>query len=525
MEMVNSGGLTLTNVILNNEYAVACQPYEYFFFRVPQGEYRNLEAVELELAVDSGEAVLVLNEYMPNEPVRVRGSGTVRFESCQCEAGENVLAFKGQVRVQNIRLVTRENGASAETANGSDPASDPVSAAGAYLLNSRISAPERSSFAGSCYAIYDYTNRCHRMPCWLWSDAPVVYALLRLWENVGSCDSGGALRYKELACSIGEVMLSHQITDPADEVCGALTSRYRYYGKTDRSFHRLMGLNDTSYSVKWALLPLYEATGDLRYLEAARMALDWVQKNSRALDFLPSHYYYENRVWEERAFVDTGFCAEGFEQYMRIAGDRDYRKTMDFIMKRFIRQFKLDSGYYGQNFYPGSGVDDRLFTRGHAWVLEGLLACCRSLEDSLYRKEAEELCEKLAGVQNEDGSWNYLLGYNRPDRRIMDGSGICEKATAILAYLFLEYDRLFCDERIKMAGLRALAWCEANMETEPGPGFGGIAAESLSSGITGLPFLKVATGYANAYYVIARGMVEPRVPLEKPHSGKEKGAT
>ena len=63
------------------------------------------------------------------------------------------------------------------------------------------------------------------------------------------------------------------------------------------------------------------------------------------------------------------------------------------------------------------------------------------------------------------------------------------------------------------------------METEPGPGFGGIAAESLSSGITGLPFLKVATGYANAYYVIARGMVEPRVPLEKPHSGKEKGAT
>ena len=60
MEMVNSGGLTLTNVILNNEYAVACQPYEYFFFRVPQGEYRNLEAVELELAVDSGEAVLCL---------------------------------------------------------------------------------------------------------------------------------------------------------------------------------------------------------------------------------------------------------------------------------------------------------------------------------------------------------------------------------------------------------------------------------------------------------------------------------
>ena len=104
----------------------------------------------------------------------------------------------------------------------------------------------------------------------------------------------------------------------------------RYYGKADYSFHCLLGMNDTSYSVKWALLPLYEYTKDKRYLAAAAKALDWVEKNLYALEYVPSHYYFENKIWENRAFVDTGFCPEGFEQYQKIAGDRDYKKTFNF---------------------------------------------------------------------------------------------------------------------------------------------------------------------------------------------------
>lgn len=66
----------------------------------------------------------------------------------------------------------------------------------------------------------------------------------------------------------------------------------RYYGKADYSFHCLLGMNDTSYSVKWALLPLYEYTKDKRYLAAAAKALDWVEKNLYALEYVPSHYYF-----------------------------------------------------------------------------------------------------------------------------------------------------------------------------------------------------------------------------------------
>ena len=505
--------LELKNVIISDDYVLGCQPYEYLFFKIPSSVYGRLKGIELDLVVDSQTAKIVLNEYLPNKPIVIYGSQRVRFDISECEFGENMLAYKGKIRIKEIRFLPAEQ--SVEEIKEEDKPENikpeflkdgnmptAIQSAAAYLLNSRISQPDKSQFCGSCYAIYDYTNECYRMPCWLWSDAPVAYALLEL-EKLEN-DFGKKAEYEKLAMDIGEVLLNSQVKEKEDELFGALLSRYRYYGKAIRSFHRLLGPNDTSYSVKWALLPLYEKTKDERYLEASRIALDWIEKTIYRLDFIPSHYYYEDKIWEDKAFVDTGFCVEGFEQYQRIAGDRNYTDTMDYLMRRFMKQFKLETGYFGQNYFPGKGVDDRLFTRGHAWVLEGLLSCCRAIGGEYYKKETESLCRKLVQVQKEDGSWNYLLGYGVPDKRIMDGSGICEKATAILAYLFLEYHRLYHDKEIYHSALAALEWCERCMVLEPTPGFGGIPAASLSSGIIGLPFLKVATGYANAYYIMAK---------------------
>lgn len=491
--------LAIKNVIIENEYVMECQPYEYFFFRIPEERYHQLKGVILTIEVRSKQATIVLNEFFPNVPRHLTEDGAQHFDISECDAGENILAFKGDIRIVKIELIDRESTRPEEDTSKS--CTDSVKQAMLFLLDSQIQAPERSQFKGSCYAIYDYTNQCHRMSAWLWSDAPLVSAALKLAK--ANTYPELTQKLEKFAKDIGEVFLKTQITDKSDEIYGALVSRYRYYGHKDYSFNKLLGLNDTSYSVKWALLPLYEYTKEEKYLKAARIALDWVEKSVYALDFAPSHYYYENKVWESQAFVDTGFCAEGFEQYMSIVGDRDYSKTMTFIMQRFMKQFKLNTGFYGQNYLPGRGVDDRLFTRGHAWVLEGFLAVYRATKERYYLEEAKDLCYRLIEQQQPGGEWTYLLGYGIPDMRIMEGSGICEKATAILAYLFLEFHRLEEDMKIYESARKALAWCEDHMNQKPGSGYGGIMAASLSSGITGLPFLNVATGYANAYYILA----------------------
>jgi rhamnogalacturonyl hydrolase YesR len=344
------------------------------------------------------------------------------------------------------------------------------------------------------------------MPCWLWSDAPAVSAFLSLAKRT----SDPALReqYQQAAVGIGEVFLRTQVRNPDDEIYGALVSRFRYYGKTTRSFHELCGMNDTSFSVKWALLPLYQYTGERKYLDASRLALDWVEKNARILHFVPSHYYHEDKVWENRAFVDTGFCPEGFSAYAALEKNQGYENTACFLMERFLSQFRLPGGFFGQNYIPGQGVDNRLFTRGQAWVLEGLLACFRMTHNDIYINEAKNLARLLMRTQRNDGCWPYLLGYGEPQQAELEGSGICEKATAVLSYIFTEMYQITDDDSFRITASKAVHWCENNMVITTGEGYGGIMARSLSSGITGLPFLDVATGYANAFYILAKDMLE-----------------
>ncbi len=495
--------IRMRNAVLKEDYALKSQPYEYLFFRIPEEQYPYLESISMEIRVFSTRAALVLNQYRQTKPLEITGSTQVVFGADSCEAGENILAYKGEIQVGAVEFHLSEKTGGQEL-SGPEP-KGALKAAGQFLLCSRIPSSGAGSgagsrFDGSCFAIYDYTNQCHRMPCWLWSDAPVVSAALKL------ADSGLYPEKKEallqLAYSIGEVFLNTQILDEGEESYGALVSRYRYYGKKEYSFNCLLGMNDTSYSVRWALLPLYEYTKDNRYRTAAARALDWVEKNVYNMEFVPSHYYFENKEWEPKAFVDTGFCADGFAMYQQVVGDRDYRQTIRFITDRFLKQFSLGNGYFGQNYVPGRGVDDRLFTRGHGWVLEGLLACIKAVGDVKYQETAKALIHKLVAWQAPDGSFPYLLGYGWPADEERNGSGVCEKATAILAYLFLEYDSLCGDEKAKRSGEAALAWCEKNMCLTPGPGYGGIHSASLSSGITGLPYLEVATGYANAYYIM-----------------------
>ena len=492
---------TITNSVMANDYVLESQKFEYKWFKI--SDYDALSGITIVMDVKSEQAVVVLNEFLGTKQQLVCGNDVkITFPISECENGENALAYKGQLTIKEIifNAAGQKNGAVSVKAENAD---DSLLMAAKYLLNSQIMQPEASLFAGSCYAIYDYTNDIHRMSCWLWSDAPIVSAMLRLAKS--GCYPEYSKDFERLATDIGETMLRHQITTPGDEVFGAFTSRYRYYGDTARSFDRLLGPNDTSYSINWALLPLYEHTGDDKYLEAAYRGLKWVQSIIHERDFVPSHYYYERKKWENRAFVDTGFVVGGFEKYKRITGNDEFDETILFCMERFISQFRLPNGYYGQNYIPGTGADDRLFTRGHAWVLEGLNTAARMFPER-FAEEAISVAEKIILNQQADGSFNYLWGYGEPQEHVKLGSGICEKATAIFAYLLPDLKQSgIADDRLTETAQKAIIWCEKNMNGDASSeGYGGIMAASLSSGITGLPFLQVATGYANAYYILAK---------------------
>jgi len=493
----------LTRAVMPGGYALEKRGWEYRFFKVPEDRYASLASVRLSLNVRSGNALVLLNGYLDNPVIPVQGSGAeLTFPIEDCEAGENVLAFKGHVDITDAAFVPGSGvSGSRVTAGRTD---DPLLKAVEFLFNSQIKVPQKSPFRGACYCIYDYDDQCHRMPNWVWNNAVIVSALIGLIKSGRYTGREGALQ--KFAVEIGEEYLRTQVRDRASPVYGALVSRYKNLGAPDHPADCLVGPNDTSFSVKWALLPLYELTGDERYLEAADLALSFVRDCARMRDFVPLDYNLNTGAWGDYTIIDTAFLPEGLEARDRLDGKKRYAGDIAFFMDRFIRQFSLDSGFYGQNYTPAKGVTGTLFSRGEGWAIEGLLAAYRSTADTRYLKEAARIALLMAAEQNADGSWAYVLGFKGvPDNADKAGTGICEKGTPILAYLFIElYEIDSSLVVLREAAERALAWCEANMSEDDGLGYGGIKARSLNSGIIGLPFLTTATGYANAFYILAK---------------------
>lgn len=501
----------LVNEIMANPHVMKNRNFCYFFFQISGDEYEKIDCIDIEIEVHSGQSELVLNGYLPDPFKTITGAGRQRISIpvTQLERGENILAYKGQIEIVSIDLQgDGENGLPMlEHVSGS---TDDYGRALEFLLNSQITAPVSSQFAGSAYCIYDYTNGCYRMPCWLWSDAPVVSVLL------DTIRSGRYPEYQEqmeyLARGICEVFLNTQILDEQEESYGAYVSRYRYYSHQDYSFNRLLGPNDTSFSIKWAILPMYEYTADERYLRSARLGLEWVEKVIRMMDFVPSHYYFEDKKWEDRAFVDTGFCVEGFQKYDEITKSDRYTELIDFTMKRYIRQFKLDNGFFGQNYRPEKGVDSNLFARGQGWALEGLLACIKEgVNKEEYLAQAESLADLIVANQNVSGSFSWSMGDYDPSTQMKQDTGDCEKGTAVLAWLLMELYLFLKKESYLVCAKKAIDWCSNHIKTDVREGVGGIAAAGICSGITGLPFLEVATGYANAFYLMALKLWQTRV--------------
>jgi hypothetical protein len=173
-------------------------------------------------------------------------------------------------------------------------------------------------------------------------------------------------------------------------------------------------------------------------------------------------------------------------------------------MDRFLEQFKSDGVFFGQVYTPDSGVTNRIFTRGQAWVLDGLISTYKATNNNLYIQEARRLADKILKIQFDDGSWPFLIGNKQPQRLRSSLSGKCEKSTAILPYYLIELSQESGYQKYLQSASNALSWCESQISLSDTPGIGGIVSHNLGSGIVGLPFTRVATGYANAYFILAK---------------------
>ncbi len=464
-------------------------------FKIPPRIIHNAENIRITGECEQSPSTLWINPYRGNTTHKIKSEDfNLKIESELLEQGHNVIICNEKVSIENFEFyLNSQSGSVFINTPSINSNSAYTNAAMEFILNSQVTIPERSPLTGSYYGQYDYTNDCHRKPHWLWSDATVVPVVLDLMGADGEV----------LAQQLYEVFINHQIRE--EGIDGGLVSRFRYYGNPEYPYECLIGPNDTSYIVRWALLPFYQYTGRESVLERARQSLSWVISVIKNKEFVPSHYYLERKRWEEGAFVDSGFLPIGFYQYSKIADlPNGWIPEVNRFMSGFIDRFKLSSGYFKQNHNTDKQKDEKIFARGQGWVLAGLIATHGLTAKRDYLTEAIELGKLLADSQNEDGSWSYLLGYGKEKSKVKASSGSCEKSTSVLIYYLNQLDLMQEEIDLSKSVNRGTRWCENNLELDPGPGYGGISSENLYSGIVGKPFIKMATGYANCYYIMTK---------------------
>jgi hypothetical protein len=154
-------------------------------------------------------------------------------------------------------------------AAGSRPVLDTaLVAAVEYLLRSRRSKPE-SPMPRSMHLFYDYDARTFRQKSWLWTMGPAVSALLRAAERPAVAERFGIDTLHRAAREMADQTLAYQVDDPEHPADGILMCRYDFDQESSELYEAKYSPADSLFFVGWALLPLYAAGGERRYLDAS----------------------------------------------------------------------------------------------------------------------------------------------------------------------------------------------------------------------------------------------------------------
>lgn len=337
-----------------------------------------------------------------------------------------------------------------------------------FVMSSEI--PEGYKSAGLHYAGFiEKKGWC--LPSWIWTNA----ALVRMYCKVGNLTSGQAIADRLLALQ---------------EECGGWIVRNDY---TPTDVIPVLAPNDSSYIANNAMLSVYRATGEKRYIDSACRCADWIISSARQDGMVPVGYDMKRNVWQRHNIVDTGFTAALFASLYEITKEPKY---YDFLKRFVVSYIKLFYIPAKKGFSTSLDSNDQqhggMFARGQAWALEGLIPAYRLLQDDGIRTVIEDTISTILRHQRSDGGWAYNL-----TRSLM---GEDCKGIAVIAKALMDWNEICPSEDLKDAARRAFEWCRKHTAVN-GEARGGIFSYCMEGAVVHNLYTSTAFVYASAYAI------------------------
>lgn len=398
-----------------------------------------------------------------------RPGSMVNDERLDCRNARETPLFYGENAVSGADI---ERGRGAVLAPcGSRGFSNPREA-WKFLIDSSV-VPQGWRNEGLHLVCYSKKVRQWCLSDWVWTSAAVARHL----HSVG--DNAGTVR-------IADEFLRLQLSE------GPWVVRFDYTGGVTVP---TVAPNDSCYIARNALLPAWRATGDERYLIAARRCADWVIETASPSGLVYLGLDFARGKWiRERNIVDTGFTAALFADLYELTGEDAYRSFLGRFVDAYTDAFfdpdarLFATGILGDG--PSAKRTGGHFARGQAWALEGLIPAFRVLRDGTLKPVIDGVVDGLLDLQGKDGGWPYNLS-----RRL---TGQDCKGTPVIARALAEWSAVSGRRDAADSARRAISWCERHTDLD-GDCPGGIFSYCLEGAVTHYLYSEAAFVYSSSY--------------------------
>lgn len=370
----------------------------------------------------------------------------------------------------------------------------------AYLLRTGNQDPA-SPTSGGLYLFYDLDAATYRSSYWVWGAGPAVKALLEAEKIPAIAARYGKGVLTQRADQIGRSSLALRILDPKHPAYGVPVSRWRRALELEMGFEHCASTSDGNFLSGWAWLPLYRATGDKAYLEAATLLADSTARLMKQYGLIPQDYYLDRDEWSEQTIDESGFGVEGLAELFAEMHDVRYKTEAQEYMQQHLKKLQRDDGLWERGWNRRTGVMTTIrMTRGMGWAMEGLLATHRVVPEGNYLALARRMADQMLVWQTPAGCWNFIA--DQPVAKV----GISEKGTALWSYLLYKLYQATNDKKYLTAARKALTWCIENQYTGPDPeAHGGIVGitEHSAVGAGHRPWFPVSCAYTSGFFALA----------------------
>ena len=370
-----------------------------------------------------------------------------------------------------------------------------------YILRAQNKNPNSPTY-GSLNLFYDIEAQTYRSNYWLWGSGPAIKVLLEAAKKGSILFSKSANALFQTADEIGRAALASRIMDAKHPVYGVPISRWRRdIILPDFGYQYCFATSDANFLSGWGWLPLYEATKNKEYLDAAKLLATTTDTLMKKYGLIPQDFYYDENKFSEHTIDESGFGSEGLAKLYEVTKDPYYKDLTDRYMQEHLKKMSRPDGLWERGWHQKTGVQRTIkMTRGEGWAMEGLLASHRANPKGEYLNLAKKMADLMLTWQTDKGYWVFIADGS------LEKDGISEKGTALWSYLLYELYHQTPDKKYLNAARKALNWCIGNQYQGSDPqAKGGIVGLTIHSNVGAAfrPWFPTTCTYTSAFFGLA----------------------